>query len=236
MIRLLLIVMVLFAGCQSTGKRTTYLIKIEKGDTLAAIARKYDTSWQSIVKINDLKSARHIRVGQVLRVQPGPGGLVAGAGKARIEQPATDDKKFEKSEGKPRKGLLFDRTSAKVVWPLNGKITSHFGKRWGRQHHGIDIKGYRGKRFTAAAAGRVTFVGRQRGYGKTIIVQHNGFETLYAHCTKILVNRGDWISQGDVIGTVGSTGRATGPHLHFEIRKGGKAFNPLAWLKSPPAT
>lgn len=108
-------------------------------------------------------------------------------------------------------------------WPCIGKLTSPFGPRhiFGREefHTGIDIALPQGSPISAAAAGTVVWVGPQGTYGNLVIVDHhNGFSTYYAHCSALLVDEGDEVSQGQEIAAVGSTGRSTGPHCHFEIR------------------
>ena len=120
------------------------------------------------------------------------------------------------------------------------RITSGFGirfhpilKRW-RPHHGIDYAAPYGTPVHSVAAGRVTFAGWMRGYGKVVVVKHrNGYRTLYGHLSKILVRKGQHVDQGQTIGLVGSTGLSTGPHLHFEVRHYGKRINP-ALIKSEP--
>jgi murein DD-endopeptidase MepM/ murein hydrolase activator NlpD len=121
--------------------------------------------------------------------------------------------------------------------PVNGRITSKFGLRRDpvhgqhRHHQGIDIAAPRGTPIEAAATGTVVFAGRQRGYGKTVIVElPDGRRTRYAHADKLMVGAGDEVRAGQVIATVGSTGRATGPHLHFEVTENGRAVNPLQVL------
>jgi murein DD-endopeptidase MepM/ murein hydrolase activator NlpD len=121
--------------------------------------------------------------------------------------------------------------------PLAGRITSEFGTRTDpingqhRNHHGIDIAAPRGTPIGAAAAGTVVFAGRRGGYGNTVIIeQANGKQTLYAHADQLLVKVGDQINAGQEIATVGSTGRSTGPHLHFEVRDNGQPINPLTTL------
>jgi peptidoglycan hydrolase FlgJ len=127
--------------------------------------------------------------------------------------------------------------SAPLRMPVNGAITSKFGTRRDpvhgqhRHHKGIDIAAPRGTPIEAAATGTVLFSGRQRGYGKTVIVElADGRRTRYAHADKLLVRAGDEVKAGQVIATVGSTGRATGPHLHFEVTENGRAVNPLQAL------
>ena len=108
-------------------------------------------------------------------------------------------------------------------------ITSNFGRRWGRNHNGLDIKVYTGDSIFSAFPGKVRVVKNQgrRGYGKYIVIRHtNGLETVYAHLSKQLVKTGQIVESGELIGLGGNTGRSTGSHLHFETRLCGKALNP----------
>lgn len=126
-------------------------------------------------------------------------------------------------------------SEAPTVWqvPVEGRVTSQFGRRTDpingehRSHHGIDIAAPRGTPIGAAAAGKVIFAGRRGGYGNTVIIeQSDGKQTLYAHAEQLLVSVGEQVSVGQTIATVGSTGRSTGPHLHFEVRENGQPVNP----------
>ena len=125
---------------------------------------------------------------------------------------------------RPRKGIL--------IWPTKGTLTSGFGNRNGRRHEGIDIAAPKGTPIKAAAAGKVVFSGwGPTGYGKMVILEHkNNLTTVYAHNSKILVKKGDRVKQGQRISLMGSTGRSTGPHLHFEVRNGTEPKNPLKYL------
>lgn len=124
--------------------------------------------------------------------------------------------------------------------PLNtGFFTSMFGDRinpfsHGGEtsfHNGIDIATRSGTPIRAAKEGMVFFSGWRDGYGNTVIVQHHdGYTSMYAHCLKIYVQKGDWVEKGDIISTVGSTGRSTGPHLHYTIMRHGTAINPLRFI------
>ncbi len=121
------------------------------------------------------------------------------------------------------------------AWPAKGVFTSGYGPRWGRMHKGIDIAAPTGTPIHAAADGVVVSAGWNRGgYGKLVDIRHaDGTLTRYAHNSKIIVRKGQQVQQGQRISLMGSTGFSTGPHLHFEIRKGGKkAVNPIAFL--PP--
>ena len=117
---------------------------------------------------------------------------------------------------------------------FTGRITSYFGYRRDpftsrhSGHSGVDFAAYYGAPIVAASNGTVTFTGWQGAYGRLVIVRHsNGYYTRYGHCSKILVRRGQAVSQGQTIALVGSTGRSTGPHVHYEIRQNQRAFNPL---------
>lgn len=123
--------------------------------------------------------------------------------------------------------------SGDFIWPVPGskRISSHYGKRGRRHHDGLDIAAKSGTHIIASAKGTISFVGRMRGYGKTVVIKHsNGHHTVYAHNSKNYVRKGQRVTQGEVIANVGSTGRSTGPHLHFEIRKNNKARNPAGYL------
>jgi murein DD-endopeptidase MepM/ murein hydrolase activator NlpD len=120
-------------------------------------------------------------------------------------------------------------------WPLsNFTITTYFGRRgvFQRFHTGIDLAAPVGTPIYAARAGQVDTAGWSRyGYGLHVIINHGGAqETLYAHMSRIAVRPGQWVRRGELIGYVGSTGWSTGPHLHFEVRVGGAARNPMAYL------
>lgn len=121
--------------------------------------------------------------------------------------------------------------------PVEGRVTSNFGVRTDplngqqRAHHGIDIAAPRGTPIGAAAGGTVVFVGKRGGYGNTVIIeQTDGKQTLYAHADQLLVNIGEIVQAGQPIATVGSTGRSTGPHLHFEVRENGQPIDPTTTL------
>jgi murein DD-endopeptidase MepM/ murein hydrolase activator NlpD len=125
--------------------------------------------------------------------------------------------------------------SERVLWPLSGTLTSRFGwrrLRGNRFHTGIDLAAPTGTRVYAALSGRIEFAGWNRqGYGYLVIVRGwDNRQYYYGHNSRLLVKRGQWVRQGQVISRVGSTGFSTGPHLHFEIRVAGKAKNPLAYL------
>lgn len=127
--------------------------------------------------------------------------------------------------------IEYVKQNANIIWPLKGVITSRFGKRTPTEivsanHYGIDIAGNIGDSIICAIDGVVTISSSEGDYGKHIKVENGEVATLYAHCNTLFVNEGDRVKQGDKIAEVGETGRATGPHLHFEIKREGRFINP----------
>lgn len=120
-----------------------------------------------------------------------------------------------------------------LIKPVSGSVTSRFGGRWGSTHKGVDIGAAKGTGIKVAASGTVvsSSYGYNGGYGNYIVVSHgNGVETAYGHCSELYVKAGQKVSQGEVIASVGNTGRSYGNHLHFEIRINGVAQNPQNYL------
>jgi len=115
----------------------------------------------------------------------------------------------------------------------SNRFTSGFGPRWGRMHNGTDFAAPHGTPIRATADGVVVYVGWQSAYGRLIKIKHDfGIETRYAHLSKFRVKKGQRVSRGQHIGDMGNTGRSTGTHLHYEIRIGGKAINPMKYIKA----
>lgn len=121
-----------------------------------------------------------------------------------------------------------------LIWPMNNPQVSEFfgwrGRR--RMHEGIDVRGQRGDPVFASGEGKVIFAGRGlRGYGNVVLIQHPGpWATLYAHLSRVSVKKDQLVGKGQMIGNVGSTGRSTGPHLHFEVRYGADPVDPMVYL------
>ncbi len=123
------------------------------------------------------------------------------------------------------------RASPPVAWPVRGRITSGFGFRGTRHHHGIDIATPLGAPIYAAQAGRVTFAGRKGEYGLLVVLNHGGgFTTWYGHASRLLVTAGQSVQGGQLIAEAGSTGRVTGPNVHFEVRRDDQPLDPLIFL------
>ncbi|MFJ8064290.1 peptidoglycan DD-metalloendopeptidase family protein [Psychrobacillus sp. NPDC096426] len=128
--------------------------------------------------------------------------------------------------------VIPSRGSGQFAWPAEGGyISSKMGYRWGRQHEGIDIARPNGYTIKASDNGVVEAAGQDGTYGNRVIVNHqNGYKTTYAHLSSISVSVGDVVPQGSKLGVMGSTGRSTGTHLHFEVEKNGVTINPLSVL------
>ena len=119
----------------------------------------------------------------------------------------------------------------RLEWPTRGAVSSAFGRRGGRPHRGIDISGHYGRGVRAAAAGEVIFSGTKPGYGRVVMLRHaGGLVTVYAHNQDNFARRGARVERGQLIADMGSSGHASGPHLHFEVRIGNRAVDPLDCL------
>lgn len=230
-------------SCVSLDKNSRangyYKVVVQNGDTLSALANKFDTTWQAIAKDNGIKDGRDIYVGQILYIKPGPGGLIASAKNERQNFLNYQFQDKSKKEGFLSK--IFGLSNVKqdklyaikdsIQWPVRGEISSLYGYRWFRKHEGIDIKVPVGTRIKATYNGKVIFTGYKRGYGNTIIIDHGFFKSLYAHLNYIAINQNDYVTKGQYIGDSGNSGNSRGPHLHFElISADGTRKNPLAYL------
>lgn len=195
---------------------------VERGQTLWRISRAYGVSVTEIREANDLPD-NTILVGQRL--------FIPGAARAKEVAPAGavwDDKGGEAGE-------------IALTWPLAGRneesVRSGFGPRTdpingaSAFHQGIDIEAARDERVLAAAGGEVVFASSMSGYGTVVMLDHGGRTiTLYAHLSRAVVRLEDVVPRGQTVGYVGSEGRATGPHLHFEVRVKGVPVDPLDHL------
>jgi murein DD-endopeptidase MepM/ murein hydrolase activator NlpD len=127
--------------------------------------------------------------------------------------------------------VLSTTDGAVASWPVKGRLTSKFGRRYGRLHRGIDVAAPVGTPIRAMRPGTVAFAGWKGGYGQTVDIAHGGgAKTRSAHQSELLVRKGEHVERGQIIGRVGTTGSSTGPHLHFELRVQGAALDPLEVL------
>lgn len=196
---------------------------VQKGQTLFRIAKAYEIDMEVLRRANFIRNADNIKVGMQLWI-PGAS-RVRSVPTSSTPSPRTRSaKKKNAPTVKPRQGIL--------IWPAKGTLTSGFGQRNGRKHEGIDIAGPKGTPIFAAAAGDVVFSGwGPTGYGKMVIIKHqHHLTTVYAHNSKLLVKKGSSVKQGQKICLMGSTGRSSGPHLHFEVRNDTEPKNPIKYL------
>jgi len=216
--------------------RDGILYTVRLGDTLLDIADIYQADVDSIVGLssNAIGDADRVLDGSVL--------LLPGAVPPPPPPPVVAPESFFAASAPEDAPLAGDfsppppAASAGVsgfMWPLVGTLNDYFGspRGGGTYHSGIDLGAPTGTPIAAAASGQIVLVSAGGGYGNYVVIRHdNGHETLYAHLSEVWVVQGQWVAQGESIGAVGSTGWSTGPHLHFEVRVGGAAVDPLNYL------
>ncbi len=196
-----------YSRSRPAEEQETFSYTVRRGDTLAGLAVRFDTEIDRIKQLNGLNDDK-LLVGSELEI-PGSGERYSPSRLHEID----------------------------FMWPTTGRITSGFGSRThpltGEQdfHTGVDIAAPHGTPIKASAAGEVVFAGWKGGYGYTVKIDHGSdVETLYAHNSQIGVDKGDYVSKGEVISYSGNTGTSSGPHLHFEIINRGEHVDPLQYL------
>jgi len=191
------------------------------GETSGAIAQQAGIPLEDFLEINGLKR------GEALA----PGRTVFLLGKATVHD--TTAEAAAPPPSTPSPALAPGKSNAPLRWPVAApRLTSAFGTRWGKNHEGIDMAAPIGTPVFAAAAGDVIYAGDQvHGYGNMIVIKHGSdLVTVYAHNSLLLVHTGDRVNVGQEIARVGDTGRATAPHLHFEVRRGEVPQDPMPFL------
>lgn len=210
-------------------------------DTVSALTKENtDELQKNIKRINSTLVTLGLNQTMLLRNANKYNNPLVGSAFTPIEFDKTLDEKYQKlADGLERwNGLRRLNEILPLGKPVNSRITSNYGTRKDpftgkpKKHRGIDFAGKIGTELMAVAPGRVVSAGERVGYGTTVEIDHGlGFTTLYAHLSQILVSRGDWVRPGTVIGLAGSSGRSTGPHLHYEIRYKGAPFDPTKFIK-----
>jgi murein DD-endopeptidase MepM/ murein hydrolase activator NlpD len=232
---------------------------VRQGDIIGDIAEKFGLNQDTLISSNGIKNTRLIQIGQVLKIpnQDGifhtvqNGDTLAGLGEkhqSSVEAIQTANELFSETI---HPGTVLFIPGARLdwinlqeingdlfLWPVPGYITSPYGYRRSpftglRQFHsGLDIGSPQGTPIRAAMSGRVSAVGWDDSFGNYVVVSHHsGYRTLYAHMSVIRVKSGAYVGTGERIGDVGSTGRSTGPHLHFTVYKNGVTVNPRTLMK-----
>lgn len=217
------------------------IIEVERGDTLDGIARRYGVKPESIANepINKLSSVNQpLQIGQVLFIPGGERETVVWQVPKLIPVRQTTAGVRVYRVGKCGEVAIPRLGSGSFIYPTNRRYLS--GYDFGRYHPGLDFAGRLGEPIYASDAGTVIYAGYSLnaagvpvGYGQYVVLDHgNGYQTLYAHASQLFVRCGQQVPKGTVIAAIGSVGRSTGPHLHFEIRYQGMAVNP--WTLLPP--
>lgn len=208
---------------------TPILHEVVQGDTLGAIAGKYGVTVSSIVIANNLKGPRArlaLRQRLVIPQRAGARAAVVRVRRGPVAEPLPVSLVLALPEFEDPPPFR---------WPVEGPVTSTFGRRGRSWHRGLDIHADPGTPIVAAAGGVVIASGFEPRYGQRVTIDHGaGFVTLYAHNERNLVDVGQEVAAGQTIALVGRTGRATGEHVHFEIRHDGRVYNPLYLLPLPP--
>lgn len=212
-------------------------VEVQKGDTLWQISQDHKVTLREVVWLNHLEHLS-LRPGQVVFLPKG--GLSESVRRRASLDLRTSEllAKARKKTPKDTQKMAGTAVGATVFRPIRGRVSSGFGWRShpllkkSRFHKGVDIAAPKGTPIQSLYGGKVIFAGRAGAGGKSIILRHpNGLETVYAHCDKLLVEKGQKIEQGATIGKVGKTGLATAPHLHFAMRRGRSSIDPLPFLR-----
>lgn len=191
------------------GNRISYAVA--PGDTLWSLADKYHTTIEAMVKENG---------GNILEILPADREIIIPVG----------PEVFDRGESDSAAVSMINIPQLRS-WPVEGAVSSVFGRRWGRMHKGIDIAADTGEPIRALEDGVIAFSGDRGTYGNTVIINHgDGFRSLYAHASKLTVTAGERVEKGQVIAKVGNTGRSTGPHLHLELLYKGQPVDPEDYL------
>lgn len=206
-----------------------FLYKVKRGDNLGKLAQSYDTTIEKILDSNKMGEGDSIQIGQELIIP----------GIRRISTPPNKTVASKPSGSSSGLNVIKDIITAdapivssnKMLWPTTGyRITQYFS--W--SHNGLDIADKVGTSIFASDSGTVEISqgGWNGGYGNTIVINHGGGKkTRYGHMSKLLVSKGDKVEKGKAIGLMGSTGRSTGSHLHFEVIINGARYNPLNYIR-----
>ena len=234
--------------------------QVQEGEMVGGIAARFDVSQDAIISLNKIKNTRTLQIGQLLKIPSIDGILytvkdrdtISGIAKAYKIDEADILSVNKLKDDVLQKGYVLFLPNAKLDWmtiqeingdlfvcPIHGRyrISSRYGWRSDpftknrSFHNGLDMATYRGAPVFAALAGVVVSTGYSTVYGNHVIIRHHsGYKTLYGHLNSIFTSANRYVTTATQIGTVGSTGRSTGPHLHFTVYKNGATINPFSVL------
>ncbi|MBU0648663.1 M23 family metallopeptidase, partial [Patescibacteria group bacterium] len=196
---------------------------VSKGETVAGIAKKYSADAEKMVEFNKLADAGSIMIGDKLVVpggkKPQPVKTTTSSYTAPVSSIFSSNPPASSSSG----------ARTRLLWPTPGHVITQY-YHWG--HSGLDIDGDYSSPLYAAEAGTVEYAGWNGGYGIMVQINHGGgMVTRYGHASKLFVKKGDYVSRGQTIAMMGTTGWSTGTHLHFEVIIGGVKYNPLSYIR-----
>jgi murein DD-endopeptidase MepM/ murein hydrolase activator NlpD len=197
---------------------------VERHQTLYRICKTYEVDIHEVASINGIDDHSKIQTGQRI--------FIPGAKKVLKVEIIIDDVAAEQVEAeRERSKTVYKKMD--FIWPVEGRLGDGFEDDERKRHQGIDIRASQGTPIKASGAGIVIYSGNTiRGYGNMVIIRHSEeYVTVYAHNQVNLVEERDRVEKEQIIGKVGQTGRATGPHVHFEIRRNNKPVDPLPYLK-----
>lgn len=238
--------------------------QVAEGETLYSIARANNVTPEELAKANRILNPKALRAGDTLFIpragesptaretpieRPAPDrennsrtAAIALRTSKPTPAPRADAKPAPALQAPERRDPLptVARPSSgprgELDWPIRGVLYARFGKKGKEAHDGVDLSAPLGTPVQAAAPGKVLFAGEQKAYGKIAIIQHSSeLVTLYAHCNDLRVKTGQQVREGQVVATVGESGRTSGPHLHFEVRRSGRPVDPLPFLEPKTA-
>jgi hypothetical protein len=215
---------VLLLSCAHSPPGDGVFHTVRRGENIFRISGYYEVSVSSILEANQIRDERSLQIGERLWI---PAARRSPPGYALVPPLASHGEARERARND-----AIQNGNLSFVWPLRGRLTAFYGIRDGRRHEGVDLAAKPGTLIRASESGRVIYSGNGLGaYGNVVIVRHGKhYASVYAHNRENRVRRGAFVDKGEVIAEVGKTGNATGPHLHFEIRRDERARDPLDYL------
>ncbi|HEY0093312.1 MAG TPA: M23 family metallopeptidase, partial [Archangium sp.] len=236
---------------------------VAPGETMYRISRTYGITVEELSEANGISDPRSLVVGQELLIpgferpvpvatessptvasdkgRPVPGSKPPASGSPAAARPpvavTAPSRQVPRPTSPPAPSRPVPETKGLLDWPLRGVLYARFGKKGREPHDGIDLAAPAGTPVKTAQEGAVLYAGEQRGYGLIVIIQHSEhLITLYAHNRDLRVRTGQKVRRGQVIATVGESGKTSGPQLHLEVRVGGKPVDPLDYLGPLPSS
>lgn len=227
---LLALIFLFLAGC---GSGYGVYHRVKPGETFQMICKAYGLNEESVANLNYIPDTSKVKAGDAIWMP----GVDLELSTSEVKSPSRSNSYNIKANRRKsvlrKKNSPFSRAAKGAFqWPLQGNVFSNFGDRNGEVHDGIDIRAGIGDEIRAAAGGRVIYSGSDiKSYGHMVIIKHEGrFSSVYAHNKKNVVEKGNFVKEGEVIAIVGDSGISNGPSLHFEIREGKRAVNPILYL------